>query len=163
MGPVSVSLSLCLSVSLYLCLSLSVCLSVCLVNSLAVDHVIDTTWCPNNYLRPIHLQFLDLLSHISTSSTRLGLGDNIVLFDTRHNSSLLNTGRFLKTITVNTPQQFRFQVHIIKRFMTFIPRGLNFTFFDLNARIFTGGTGFALKGGAGSTLVVVALSVVVSS
>ena len=57
--------------------------------------------------------------------TRLGLSDRIVTLQHRQNSLLLNHGRLLKTISIDTSQEVRVQVEIVERLHLLIPVGLN--------------------------------------
>ena len=57
--------------------------------------------------------------------TRLGLSDRIVTLQHRQDSLLLNHGRLLKTISIDTSQEVRVQVEIVERLHLLIPVGLN--------------------------------------
>ena len=57
--------------------------------------------------------------------TGLRLGDRIVTLQNRQNSFLLNHRRLLKTIRIDTSEEVRAQVEVVKRLHLLIPVGLN--------------------------------------
>lgn len=63
--------------------------------------------------------------YLPIQPTRLGLSDRVVTLQHRQNSFLLNHRRLLKTICIDTSQEVRAQVEIVKRLHLLIPVGLN--------------------------------------
>lgn len=61
----------------------------------------------------------------SFSGSRLGLSDDIMPFDARDNCTLLYSGRFLETVSVNASQELLFEVHVVKIINNFFPVGLD--------------------------------------
>jgi hypothetical protein len=50
----------------------------------------------------------------SLTSTRLGLSDTVTASDDGHDSSLLDGGRSLETVGVNTSEKVTLQLHVIE-------------------------------------------------
>jgi hypothetical protein len=67
----------------------------------------------------------------SLASSGLGLGNDIVTFDDRHNSALLDSRWSLETIGVDTSKELSLQVHIIERVDGFIIVRLDLSLGDI--------------------------------
>jgi len=70
----------------------------------------------------------------SLSGTGLGLSDDIVTLDDRDNRTLLDGGRTLETVSVDTAEKLWLDIHVVKVIDHFIPVGLNFAVGDILKR-----------------------------
>jgi hypothetical protein len=65
------------------------------------------------------------------ASARLGLGNDIVTFDNGDNSTLLDGRWAFETISIDTAEKFRFQIHVVEVIDDLVPIGLNLSFSDI--------------------------------
>lgn len=61
----------------------------------------------------------------SLTSTRLGLGNDVVPLDARHNSALLDGRRLLETVGVDAAEQLLLQAHVVEVVDGLVPVGLD--------------------------------------